>query len=207
MEITPGEFINTEFTEKDKKKVSDFMQGYLDAFESFGKSTSANIVDYLFGDSSISFRDIARKLVKDLLTNTLHFLVIDPLVKDIQKVMTSIFQPSSQAVGGFDAAIGANTASGGGIGGALDILGGALSIFGGKPASGSMSMADPSALAGVGRTLLPGDLTNKPSQFLQSPATVSSTNNYFNITTKDAASFQDARGRIANNLQRSTRHN
>ncbi len=212
MQITPEDLLPTGFTEAGEKKASEFMQGYNNAFESFSQSTSQMLTDALFGDSSVSFKEIARKLVKDLLTNTLQFLIISPITKDIQKFMGSLFK-APDGSNPFDALAGAangipgtkkeNGVAAGGFSKILGGIGGAMKIFGGNTASvigaaGSFTSSFLSPDAG-------GFMSSQFSDGAQA-SNSSSINNIFNISAKDPASFQMARGRIANDITRSSRN-
>ncbi len=212
MQITKEDLLPTGFKEEGVKKASEFMEGYNNVFQSFSQSTSQMLTDALFGDSSVSFKEIARKLVKDLLTNTLQFLIISPITKDIQKFMGSLFK-APDGSNPFDALAGAangipgtkkeNGVAAGGFSKILGGIGGALSMFGGNTASaiGQVGSFTSSFLSPDAGSFMDSNFASSAQ-----PMTSGGNTQIFNIQTKDAASFQTARGRIGNEMSRTARN-
>ncbi len=212
MKITGEDTIKNNFDEVGEQKASDFMKGYTDAFETFGKSTSQMMTDALFGDSSVSFREIARKLVKDLLTNTIHFLLVSPLVKSMQALMGSIFtlpdgtNPFDNLSNAANGVAATKKTPGQSAGGISTIIGGIGKLFGafaGPAATGSStgsftsSFLQPSTAGLMQSAFSGGGMSEGTSQ---------SFNNVFNIAANEPATFMEARGRIGNQITRTQRN-
>lgn len=212
MKIDTEKAIDGNFEEAGEVKASEFMQGFTDAFEAFGKSTSQMMTDALFGDSSVSFKEIARKLVKDLLTNTIHFLLISPLVKSMQALLGSMFKlpdgtnpfdQLSNAANGVEATKKTPGQAAGGIGAIFGGIGNVLKMFGGgSPAASAAGSLTSSFLQPSTAGLLQSGFSDSGSMGAPSQ----SFNNYFNIAANEPATFMEARGRIGNQITRTQRN-
>lgn len=226
---TPLKDINTGTTAEDTgyEWGKEFIDSVNSAIDEFGSSNSQRIVDRLFGDGDVSFKDLAENYVKRLMTALLDEMVMNPLVNVAQKQFQALFKTG----------VDAPQESSGGI---FSLLGLAGNFFGGGTSAATKSAAAGASAAGYspelikawgldgaranggpvksGGSYLVGE--NGPELFTprnagmihnqQQMAGLGSVSNSVNVvinTTETAKALNLARGRInsaANNLQRTT---